>query len=68
MLTVILFNNFFTSVNECENDNGGCAQGCVDTLASYTCSCNDGYILDVDKKGCIGKFEYNANLNTARNK
>ena len=50
------------TVNECESDNGGCPHHCVNTLASYTCSCNDGYLLDADNRGCIGKTKINVQL------
>ena len=44
------------SVNECETDNGGCEHKCEDTFSSYQCSCEFGYALDVDSRGCIGMY------------
>ncbi|XP_072401756.1 very low-density lipoprotein receptor-like isoform X2 [Diabrotica undecimpunctata] len=38
-------------VNECNVDNGGCYQKCVDTPASFYCDCEVGYKL-VDNKTC----------------
>ncbi|CAH0562071.1 unnamed protein product [Brassicogethes aeneus] len=38
-------------VNECNENNGGCSQRCVDTPASFYCDCNHGYKL-VDNKTC----------------
>ena len=35
-------------------NNGGCAQLCTNTLGSYNCSCNSGYILDIDEYNCTG--------------
>ncbi|CAH1226389.1 MUC4 [Branchiostoma lanceolatum] len=32
-------------LNECESDNGGCDQHCINTVGSYHCSCDDGYNL-----------------------
>lgn len=43
-------------VNECEVDNGGCDQVCVDAVRSYKCSCEDGYTLDQDGRGCTGNL------------
>jgi hypothetical protein len=57
LLTYLATLFLLPTVNECESDNGGCAHHCVDTLLSYTCSCNDGYLLDADDRECIGKFE-----------
>ncbi|XP_071523336.1 low-density lipoprotein receptor-like isoform X1 [Panulirus ornatus] len=32
--------------NECEDNNGGCAQLCVDTRAGHYCKCKSGFMLD----------------------
>ena len=37
-------------------DNGGCSQNCINTIGSYHCSCNSGYLLDEDLKTCNGKY------------
>jgi len=42
--------------NECNVDNGGCEHTCYNTEGSYTCSCNDGYILGTDNHMCVGKM------------
>ena len=38
--------------------NGGCEHTCYNTEGSYTCSCNDGYILGTDNHMCVGKMWY----------
>ena len=43
-----------STVNECEEDNGGCAHICTDTPSSYSCSCHIGYALDQDQHRCTG--------------
>ena len=43
--------------NECNTDNGGCDHTCTNTPGSYTCSCNTGYSLDLDNRGCSRKKE-----------
>lgn len=42
-------------VNECLNGSSGCAHVCHDTDGSFSCSCNDGYILGSNGKSCTGK-------------
>ena len=41
--------------NECGNANGGCEHHCSNTLGSFTCSCNTGFVLAEDKLNCTGK-------------
>ena len=41
-------------INECNENNGGCNQRCVDTPSSFYCDCNHGYKL-VDNTTCKGK-------------
>ena len=39
-------------INECDTDNGGCDHNCTDSIGSYNCSCDIGYILATDNHGC----------------
>ncbi|XP_057313955.1 uncharacterized protein LOC130655241 isoform X2 [Hydractinia symbiolongicarpus] len=39
-------------VNECENNNGGCAQQCVNIEGSFYCQCNPGFVLEVSQRKC----------------
>lgn len=41
-------------INECRENTDGCAQICSNTIGSYTCSCNIGYRLDMDRHACNG--------------
>ena len=41
-------------LNECETNNGGCAQICIDTATSFQCSCNTGYTLNINGRSCNG--------------
>ena len=41
-------------VDECGDDTDGCSQTCTNTEGSFTCGCNDGYMLNVDGTSCDG--------------
>ena len=43
-----------------------CHHTCINTVGSYICDCNVGYMLDSDGLTCIGKSA--RHLNTAHNK
>ena len=42
-------------INECGEEIDGCAQNCTNTIGSYTCSCNPGFVIDTDRRSCNGK-------------
>ena len=47
----------FADVNECESNNGGCAQMCTNTIGAFECSCSDeGYILAANNASCEGQI------------
>ena len=35
--------------------NHSCYQVCINTAGSYICDCDDGYVLNVDKRTCDGE-------------
>ena len=41
-------------INECTNDNGNCEHNCINNNGSYSCSCYNGYSLDVNGRNCTG--------------
>ena len=43
-------------INECDTENGGCEQVCMNTEGSYTCECHPGYDLKENGRECIGKL------------
>lgn len=52
-LTVFLHKK---DINECEIQDGGCSNICVNTPGSFHCSCPEGSaITEDDKLKCIGK-------------
>ena len=56
MLCYIANCNYNTDNNECQTDNGSCAQQCINTPGSYHCSCDDGFELTSDAHSCVGKY------------
>lgn len=43
---------FFTDVDECANNNGGCQHECKNTIGSYHCSCDNGFTLEENGLNC----------------
>lgn len=44
--------NYFIDRDECATNNGGCQHVCINTIGSYQCSCNNGFILHENKRDC----------------
>lgn len=58
---------FFTDMDECATNNGGCQHECRNTIGSYQCSCHNGFTLhenghDCKEGGC--KYEIAAPMGT----
>lgn len=45
--------NYFIDKDECATNNGGCQHICANTIGSYQCSCNNGFILHENKHDCL---------------
>ena len=45
-------------MNECQIDNGGCKQVCVDMPISFECLCEPGFILAANDRDCDGEQIY----------
>ncbi|XP_050525579.1 tolloid-like protein 1 [Daktulosphaira vitifoliae] len=43
---------FFTDMDECSINNGGCQHECKNTPGSYECTCNNGFMLHENKHDC----------------
>ena len=44
-------------IDECSDGTQRCSQICTNTIGSFTCGCNDGYLLDVDGATCNGMYK-----------
>ena len=44
----------FIDINECASGIDDCDHSCFNTVGSYVCDCNVGYVLDTDGSNCIG--------------
>ena len=40
---------------ECDVDNGGCDQICINTIGNFHCNCTEGYLLNEDGFSCDGE-------------
>ena len=51
---------FIADIDECNKivngviSKGGCQHKCNNTIGSYSCSCNDGFVLAYDRRTCLG--------------
>ncbi len=48
---------YLVDINECNTNNGGCAQVCTNTDGSFMCSCNTGFLLAGDLATCNGEIK-----------
>ena len=45
----------FSDVDEClDSALNDCEDKCINIIGSYNCSCDDGFILDIDGRSCNG--------------
>ena len=51
-LKFLLF--YYSDINECNLNISGCSQECFNTVGSYYCDCDDGYLLGSDNHTCTG--------------
>ena len=41
-------------IDECSNGTHNCSQTCTNIIGSFTCGCNNGFLLDPDRATCNG--------------
>ena len=55
MYNLSLLLKSIADIDECTHDTDGCEHNCNNTVGSFICSCNTGYVLTMDGKSCTGK-------------
>ena len=49
---------YYSDIDECESDGGGCEHSCVNLPGSFECFCRQGYSLATDGFNCNGRLYY----------
>ena len=52
----LLYFIFFSDINECSVNKGGCENDCRNTPGGFICSCMNGFRLHSNGKDCIRKY------------
>ena len=59
----VLYHRFmYADVDECSDGIHDCMQNCNNTLGSYICTCDSGFIIDADGRTCDGKHKWSSIL------
>ena len=45
-------------IDECSDGTRDCSETCINTVGSFTCVCNYGYVLDTGGFTCYGKHKH----------
>jgi len=45
---------FNLDINECESNNGGCSDQCINNAGSFECGCKPGFQFTSDERSCEG--------------
>ena len=47
---------FHPDIDECTVETDDCSQICINTVGSFDCDCNTGFVLDSDGSTCNGEY------------
>ena len=62
-LLKVFIHNYISDINECLTNNGGCQLNCHNSDGSYSCSCNNGYLLNNNGYTCEGRVQKGKSMN-----
>ena len=49
-------NTILPDNNECSDGTHNCPHICTNTVGTFMCGCNSGFLLDIDLIACIGMY------------
>ena len=52
-----LYDQYYTDIDECTEEQNDCDQICINTVGLYNCSCGMGYLLNEDGYQCNGTLK-----------
>ena len=55
--SISLYTFIYPDIDECSAGTDDCTQTCTNTVGSFTCGCNSGYVLETDGFTCNGKHK-----------
>ena len=56
-VTIKIYIHFlYPDINECDDGTNDCSQTCTNTIGSYICGCNSGFVLNNDGATCNGEY------------
>ena len=63
MFKLVYYLHYMIDINECDTNNGGCEQICINKVPLFNCSCQSGFRLANDKF-CSGTIIYTYLIST----
>ena len=54
LMKMHIFISILPDIDECNDGTDNCPHICTNTIGSFFCGCNDGFLLDIDQTACIG--------------
>lgn len=52
----------YVDIDECVQNTDLCHHECINTIGSYVCDCNVGYMLEPNGLTCVGEYMHEANF------